>query len=429
MSGVVIVGAQWGDEGKGKVTDYLASRADVVVRYQGGSNAGHTVVKDGQEYRLHLVPSGILYPDKVCVIGNGLVVDPVGLCEELDGLQRRGLPLARLYVSDRAHILLPCHIRLDEAEEQNRDNGRIGTTGRGIGPAYTDKVARIGLRAGELMEPGWEDQVVALVEKKNLVLKKLYGMDGFPPQAVVEKLRPSVERLRPLITDTSLLLNSALKEGKNVLFEGAQGTLLDLDHGTYPYVTSSSPTAGGACTGSGVGPTAIDAVYGVCKAYLTRVGEGPFPTELHGETCRQIRDRGKEYGTTTGRPRRCGWLDLVMLRYTARVNGLTGLLITRLDVLDEQPRLLLCTGYRYRGELLEGFPASLRVLRECEPVYEEMEGWQQDTSGARRLDDLPPAARRYLDRISEIVDVPVAMVSVGPQREQTIVVEEIFPGS
>lgn len=429
MSGVVIVGAQWGDEGKGKVTDYLASKADVVVRYQGGSNAGHTVVKGGQEFRLHLVPSGILYPDKVCVIGNGLVVDPAVLFEELDDLQSRELPTARLYVSDRVHILLPYHLRLDEAEEESRGDGKIGTTGRGIGPAYADKVTRSGLRAGDLVEPGWEDQVAGLVERKNRVLEKLYGMEGFPTQEIVEQLRPYVERLRPLITDTSLLLNRALEQGKNVLFEGAQGTLLDLDHGTYPFVTSSSPTAGGACTGTGVGPTAIDAVYGVCKAYLTRVGEGPFPTELQGETGRQIRDRGKEYGTTTGRPRRCGWLDLVMLRYTARVNGLTGLLITRLDVLDEQPQLKLCTGYRYRGELLREFPGSLRVLRECDPVYEEMDGWQQDTSAARRLEDLPPAARRYLDRISEVLGVPVAMISVGPDREQTIVIKEIFPGS
>lgn len=426
MSCIVIVGAQWGDEGKGKVTDYLARKADVVVRYQGGNNAGHTVVIGSQKFRLHLIPSGILYPDKTCIIGNGMVVDPEVLFEELDDLAAQGVRGARLYISDRAHLLLPCHKRLDEAEEDARGSQKIGTTRRGIGPAYVDKVSRVGLRTGELLEPGWEEYVSQLIERKNVVLEKLYGVPGFDPGEIVEWLRPYADRMRPMIADTSLLLSRFLAEGKNVLFEGAQGTLLDLDHGTYPFVTASSPVAGGACTGSGIGPTAIDRVLGVCKAYLTRVGEGPFPTELTGVDGDDLRQRGMEFGTTTGRPRRCGWLDLVMLRYAVRVNGMSGLIITKLDVLDPMPRIRLCTAYRWRGEVLEEFPASLRVLRECEPVYEELEGWQQDTSGARRLEDLPAAARKYLERISDVLGIPVVMVSVGPDRQQTIIIEDVF---
>ncbi len=426
MSCIVIVGAQWGDEGKGKVTDYLARKADVVVRYQGGNNAGHTVVIGSQKFRLHLIPSGILYPDKTCIIGNGMVVDPEVLFEELDDLAAKGVESARLYISDRAHLLLPCHKRLDEAEEDARGSQRIGTTRRGIGPAYVDKVARVGLRTGELLESGWEDYVAQLIERKNVVFERLYGIPGFDPDGVVEWLRPYAERMRPMIADTSLILSRFLAEGKNVLFEGAQGTLLDLDHGTYPFVTASSPVAGGACTGAGVGPTAIDRVLGVCKAYLTRVGEGPFPTELTGADGDDLRQRGMEYGTTTGRPRRCGWLDLVMLRYAVRVNGMSGLIITKLDVLDPMPEIRLCTAYRWKGEVLEEFPSSLRVLRECEPIYETLEGWQQDTSGIRRLEDLPAAARRYLERISDALGIPVVMVSVGPDREQTIIIEDVF---
>ncbi|MGB9792795.1 MAG: adenylosuccinate synthase [Thermacetogeniaceae bacterium] len=426
MSCIVIVGAQWGDEGKGKVTDYLARKADVVVRYQGGNNAGHTVVIGSQKFRLHLIPSGILYPDKKCIIGNGMVVDPEVLFEELDDLAAQGVRGARLYISDRAHLLLPCHKRLDEAEEDARGNQKIGTTRRGIGPAYVDKVSRVGLRTGELLEPGWEDYVSQLIERKNVVLERLYGLPGFDPREIVEWLRPYADRMRPMIADTSLLLSRFLAEGKNVLFEGAQGTLLDLDHGTYPFVTASSPVAGGACIGSGIGPTAIDRVLGVCKAYLTRVGEGPFPTELLGADGDDLRQRGMEFGTTTGRPRRCGWLDLVMLRYAVRVNGMSGLIITKLDVLDHLPKIRLCVSYRWRGEVLEEFPASLRVLRECEPVYEELDGWQEDTSGARRLEDLPAAARKYLERISEVLGIPVVMVSVGPERQQTIIIEDVF---
>jgi adenylosuccinate synthase len=426
MPVVVIVGAQWGDEGKGKVTDFLARDADYVVRYQGGTNAGHTVVIGSQEFRLHLIPSGIFYPDKVCIIGNGTVIDPEVLFQELDAFRDRGLQTARLFISDRAHLLLPYHRLLDELEEESRGKERIGTTRRGIGPAYVDKVARRGLRVGELREPGWEDRVFRMVVEKNEYIQKLYGAQGFEPEEIVEYLRPYVERLRPYLADTSLIIAQAVAEGKNVLFEGAQGTLLDLDHGTYPYVTSSSPTAGGVCIGAGIGPTSIDLVLGVTKAYTTRVGEGPFPTEVGGSQGEEIRQKGREFGTTTGRPRRCGWLDIVMLRYAVRVNGIKGLIITKLDVLDEMPKVRLCTAYRYKGELLTEFPASLRVLEECVPVYEELEGWQQDTGGARTLAELPVPAQNFVQRVAELTGVPVVMVSVGPDRQQTVVLREVF---
>ncbi len=426
MSVVVIVGAQWGDEGKGKVTDFLARRAHIVVRYQGGTNAGHTVVFGSQEFRLHLIPSGIFYPDKICIIGNGMVVDPEVLFQELDSFGARGIETARLYISDRAHLLLPFHKLLDAVEEENRGADQLGTTRRGIGPAYVDKVARCGIRLGDLQEPGWEQRVARLTAEKNKVLEKLYGVPGIDPEEVVAKVRVYAERLRPYLTDTSLILAEALAQGKHILFEGAQGTMLDLDHGTYPFVTSSSPTAGGACIGAGIGPTAIDLVLGVSKAYTTRVGEGPFPTELTDARCAEIRERGKEYGTTTGRPRRCGWLDLVMLRYAVRVNGIKGLIITKLDVLDFLPKVFLCKAYQYQGRLLTEFPASLRVLQECEPVYEEFEGWQEDTSGARRYEDLPRPARKFLEAIQGALGIPIVVVSVGPDRSQTVVLEEVL---
>lgn len=426
MASVVIVGAQWGDEGKGKVTDYLAGQADLVVRYQGGNNAGHTVVTGGREFKLHLVPSGIFYPDKTCIIGNGVVLDPEVLFQELDELAQRGVPTGRLFISDRAQLLLPYHKRLDGAEEQSRGSQRIGTTGRGIGPAYVDKVSRTGLRAGDLLDPSWEERLVYLVEQKNLVLEKLYGLEGFDPGEVVAWLRPYAGRLKPLIADTSLIIAEGQAAGKHILFEGAQGTFLDLDHGTYPYVTSSNASAGGACTGAGVGPTAINLALGVVKAYLTRVGEGPFPTELDDETGRSLRERGREFGVTTGRPRRCGWLDLVMLRYAARINGLGGMIITKLDVLDRLETIKLCTAYSYQGRLLKEFPSNLKVLQDCRPVYEEMEGWQRDTSTIRSYEQLPEQARAYLERISAFTGVPLSIVSVGPDREQTFVLREVF---
>jgi adenylosuccinate synthase len=427
MSGVVIVGGQFGDEGKGKMTDYLARRADCVVRYQGGNNAGHTVVIGGNEFRLHLVPSGIFYPEKVCVIGNGLVVDPDVLFQELDELEGRRVKLARLYISDRAHLLLPYHLQLDEAEEDSRGEERIGTTRRGIGPAYTDKVARVGFRTGELLEPGWEKRLAGLVLEKNRVLENLYGRKGPDPDRIIDWMRSRAERLQPFLADTSLVLSELAARGKHILFEGAQGTMLDIDHGTYPFVTSSNPTAGGACIGAGVGPTSISLVLGVCKAYLTRVGEGLFPTELDGPDGEEIRSRGREFGTTTGRARRCGWIDLVMLRYAARVNGMGGLIITKLDVLDYFPTIRLCSAYKCNGSIIREFPASQRLIQSSEPVYEDLEGWQQDTSGARRYEDLPTAARRFIERVGEVAGLPVMTISVGPDREQTIMLQELFP--
>jgi len=422
----VIIGTQWGDEGKGKVTDYLAARADMVVRYQGGSNAGHTVVVEGREFKLHLIPSGILYPGKVCVIGNGVVVDPRGLVEELDGLEARGVDTSGLRLSLGAHLVMPYHRLLDHLEEERRGGGRIGTTGRGIGPAYLDKTARRGLRVADLFHPErFRNRLLANVELVNQTLAA-WGRPTLDGAGLVDEYFRLAERLRPYAADTSLLVNQALDAGQKVLFEGAQGTLLDLDHGTYPYVTSSYPVAAGACLGSGVGPTRIQGVIGVVKAYCTRVGEGPFPTEIGGKEGELLRERGGEYGTTTGRPRRCGWLDAVALRYAARVNGLSGLAVTKLDVLDPLPMLKIAVAYRCGGELLEDFPADSGLLADCEPVYEELPGWQAGIGEARSMEELPPAARNYLARLSELAGVPVFLIAVGPQRHQTICLEEIF---
>lgn len=426
MAAVVIVGAQWGDEGKGKITDYLAEKADMVVRYQGGSNAGHTVVVNGQEYRLHLIPSGILYPGKTCVIGNGVVVDPEVLVQELEGLEARGVDVSGLRISQAAHLVLPYHRLLDGLDEDRRGGGRIGTTRRGIGPAYLDKVARRGLRVIDLYNPQrFRQQLADNLAAVNETLAAA-GQPTLDPDLLAERYLGLGEKLKPFVTDTSLLINRALDAGAKVIFEGAQGTLLDLDHGTYPYVTSSYPVAAGACLGSGVGPTRIDRVIGVVKAYCTRVGEGPFPTELSGEEGECLRERGREYGTTTGRQRRCGWLDAVALRYAVRVNGLTGLAVTKLDVLDCLPVVKVAVAYRYKGEVMKEFPLDLAVLSGCQPVYEEMEGWQEPIQEARSLEDLPAAARRYVARLEELSGVPVVLLAVGPQRHQTICLQEIL---
>jgi adenylosuccinate synthase len=426
MAAVVIVGTQWGDEGKGKVTDYLAEKADMVVRYQGGSNAGHTVVVNGQEYRLHLIPSGILYPGKTCVIGNGVVVDLEVLVQELEGLEARGVDVSGLRISQAAHLVLPYHRLLDGLDEDRRGGGRIGTTRRGIGPAYLDKVARRGLRVIDLYNPQrFRQQLADNLAAVNETLAAA-GQPALDPDLLAERYLGLGEKLKPFVTDTSLLINRALDAGAKVIFEGAQGTLLDLDHGTYPYVTSSYPVAAGACLGSGVGPTRIDRVIGVVKAYCTRVGEGPFPTELAGEEGECLRERGREYGTTTGRQRRCGWLDAVALRYAVRVNGLTGLAVTKLDVLDCLPVVKVAVAYRYQGELMKEFPLDLAVLSGCQPVYEEMEGWQEPIQEARSLEDLPAAARRYVARLEELSGVPVMLLAVGPQRHQTVCLREIF---
>lgn len=427
MSTVVLIGAQWGDEGKGKVTDYLAQKADLVVRYQGGNNAGHTVVVDDREFKLHLIPSGILYPDKICVIGSGVVIDPAVLLKELESLEKQGVSTANLKISQRAHVIFPYHQKLDQAEEERKGHNKIGTTCRGIGPAYMDKSARVGIRMIDLVD---REEFAALLERnmegKNHLLTRVYGKDSLDYNSVLISYTEYAEALKKYVTDISIIVNDAIKQGKNVLFEGAQGTLLDLDHGTYPYVTSSHPTAGAACLGAGIGPTRIDRVVGVAKAYTTRVGEGPFPTELKDELGAYIQKRGGEFGTTTGRPRRCGWFDGVVGRYAARINGLDYLAITKLDVLSGLEKVKICTGYSYRGDIIEEFPASLKVLRECVPVYEELPGWQEDITGARKLEDLPSNARRYLERISEVSGVPIALVGVGSKRSQTILTAELY---
>lgn len=427
MASVVVLGTQWGDEGKGKIVDFLAEQADVVVRYQGGNNAGHTVVVGDQEFKLHLIPSGILYGQKVCVIGNGVVVDPAVLLKELAYLQDRGIDTSGLRVSNRAHVIMPYHRLLDEVEEEKRGNNKIGTTKRGIGPCYMDKDARQGIRIVDLMDDEeFSEKLAFNLETKNYLLERVYDAEGFDFETVKAEYLAYAEQLRQYVTDTSLIINDAIKAGNNVLFEGAQATLLDIDHGTYPFVTSSHPTAGGACIGAGVGPTNIDKVIGVVKAYTTRVGEGPFPTELHDETGNCIRNRGHEFGTTTGRPRRCGWLDVAVIKYSAAISGIHSFALTRLDILDGLEKVKICIGYKYKGEVLREFPASLKVLQQCEPIYEELDGWTEDTSKIRSYDDLPANARRYIERVSEVAGVKFSIVSVGPKRDQTIFLDKLF---
>jgi len=427
MAVVVLVGAQWGDEGKGKVTDFLTEKSDMVVRYQGGNNAGHTVVVGSEEFKLHLIPSGILYPEKICIIGNGLVVDPAVLVKELDSFKQRGLPIAKLYISERAHLIMPYHRLMDRLEEESKGEQKIGTTNRGIGPAYMDKVSRTGIRIIDLMDPDvFPSLLKTHLKNKNEIFNKIYGIEGLDFKEIYEEYTEYAKIIKNYVADTSLIVDEALKNNKNILFEGAQGTLLDIDHGTYPYVTSSNPIAGGACQGAGIGPTRIDSVVGVTKAYTTRVGEGPFPTELDGTLGDRIRENGNEYGTTTGRPRRCGWFDAVVARLSARVSGLDYFFVSKLDVLSGFEKLKICTSYRYRGKTITEFPSSLKILTECEPIYEEMPGWKEDISSARTYEDLPLNTRNYLKRISELTNVPVAAAGVGPRREQTVIWENII---
>lgn len=427
MPAVVVVGAQWGDEGKGKITDFLAEKADVVVRYQGGNNAGHTVAVDNEEFKLHLIPSGILYKDKPCYIGNGTVIDPAVLLEELKNLQNRGINIDNLKISSKAHIIMPYHQRIDNADEQGKGKNKIGTTGRGIGPTYTDKAARTGIRVADLIdEEEFPRLLKCIIDQKNRLLERYYETEGFEYQQVLEIYTGYAKELKRYVDDISMLVNDALEKGKNVLFEGAQGTLLDLDHGTYPYVTSSHPVAASACLGAGIGPTKINKVIGVAKAYITRVGEGPYPTELFCEIGEFIRKQGHEYGTTTGRPRRCGWFDAVAARYAARINGLDFLAITKLDVLTGLDTLKICTSYKYRGEYLYEFPAGRRILEECEPCYEEWPGWKEDITRVQKIEDLPVNAKNYLERLREVSRVPIGIISLGPKRSQTIIMEKIF---
>jgi adenylosuccinate synthase len=422
VSATVVIGAQWGDEGKGKVVDLLAERSDVVARYQGGNNAGHTIVTGDEVYKLHLIPSGILYPETTCIIGNGVVVDPAVLCGEIAELEKRGVDLSHLQLSGNAHLIMPYHVVLDGASERRLGKFSIGTTGRGIGPCYIDKAARVGIRAQDLLDPKiLVAKLEIALESKNDLLERMYGLPRLDPAKVAEDLLPHAERLRPHIGDTALYIHNALRDGKNVLFEGAQGTMLDLDHGTYPFVTSSNPTAGAACTGTGVGPTRIDRVLGVAKAYTTRVGEGPFPTELSDDDGRRMMEVGHEFGTTTGRQRRCGWIDLVALRYAVRLSGITQLALTKLDVLSGFARVRLCVAYETReGERLADFPYHQTVFHGCSPIYEEMPGWDGDLSECRNPEDLPPRAREYVNAIAAALEVPITLIGTGQGRNQVI---------
>ena len=426
MPNIVIVGAQWGDEGKGKVVDVLTPYVDVVVRYQGGNNAGHTVVVGREKFVLQSIPSGILHPGRRCLIGCGVVVDPASLIQEMESLVQRGIVLdGNLFISKNAHLILPYHPALDRASEAKLGNRRIGTTGKGVGPAYVDKAGRVGIRMADLLDERlFREKLEYNVTQKNRLLRDIYDAPTFSVEEILIPYLRFAGWLAPYITDTALLLARWIDAGYSVLFEGAQGTMLDVDHGTYPYITSSSTTAGGASTGTGVPPTKIDGVFGVSKAYTTRVGGGPFPTELHGEAADLIRVRGNEYGAVTGRPRRCGWFDAVVGRYAVRLNGCEALALTKLDVLDQCEVIKVCTGYRYEGDLLTEFPVEERIWTAAEPVYEELSGWQTSTAGARTLGDLPAKARQYLDRVSELVGVPFGLISTGAVRDDTILCED-----
>jgi adenylosuccinate synthase len=421
MPVIAVLGAQWGDEGKGKVVDMLAQQARVVVRFSGGDNAGHSVVNPHGEFKLHLIPSGIFNPGVACIIGNGGVINPKVLIGEIDNLNERGVTTDNLFISDRAHLIMPYHLLLDGLEEKARGGKAIGTTLKGVGPAFTDKTARLGVRAGDLLDrETLRERLSALLDYKNTILTKVYKAEPLSLDEVYKQYCQYGERLAPHICETTLMLDEAVKKGEMVILEGAQGALLDPDFGTYPYTTSSSPLAAGACLGAGLGPTRLDRVVGVYKAYCTRVGGGPFPTELNDETAELIRERAHEYGTTTGRARRCGWLDAVAAGYTSRINGMTGAAITRLDILDILPSLKICVGYELDGKQIDYFPGSIAALARCKPIYEELPGWQADTTEIRNYDQLPEAARNYVARVEELIGCPVNLLSVGPRRRQSI---------
>ena len=427
MATAMVLGTQWGDEGKGKIVDYLAQKADVVIRSQGGNNAGHTVVADGQSFALRLLPSGILFSEKTCIIGNGVVVNPEVLLEEIDGMVKKGVTISKLEVSTRAHVIMPYHIRIDEEDEKLRGDDKIGTTKNGIGPCYADKINRVGIRIGDLMDRDvFYQKLKTNLELKNRLFATYYNCEGFDFEEIFTKYTALAERIRPYVKDTEYSANQYIKEGKKVLFEGAQATMLDLDHGTYPFVTSSNPTAGGACVGSGVGPRMMSNIIGVVKAYTTRVGAGPFPAEQSNKIGEYLRETGHEFGTVTGRSRRCGWFDSVVVRYAAMLNSLDYLAITRLDILDGLDTINICKGYMYKGIELKEYLESLNILQDVEPVYEELPGWKTDISGCKSYDELPENARYYVERISQLVGVPLGIVSVGPDRSQTIVLHDVF---
>lgn len=414
MSSTVIIGAQWGDEGKGKIIDIFAQEADIIVRYQGGNNAGHTIVIDDKEFILHLIPSGILRENKICVIGHGVVLNPEAFLKEIEYLKKNGVNVeGRVYISEMTHLIMPYHLYMDSASEKEH---KIGTTMRGIGPAYEDKVGRHGIRAIDLIDM----DVFKEKLERNLMIKAHILRNVFDYNQILKEYLMFGEILKDYIKDTALFLSEALKEGKKLLFEGAQGTLLDVDYGTYPFVTSSNASVGGVCTGTGISPNKLDKIIGITKAYSTRVGEGPFPTELHGEFGEEMREKGSEYGATTGRPRRCGWFDAVASKYSARINGFDSLIITKIDVLSHLETIKICVGYKYKGQILKDFPHSISILNGCEPVYEELPGWKQDISNIRSFDEFPSQAKDYLKRCSDLVETPIELVSVGPERTQTV---------
>ena len=425
MPNIVVVGSQWGDEGKGKIIDILAKDADVVARYQGGHNAGHTVVVNDEEYILHLIPSGIIHPGKICMIVNGVVIDPEALIGEIEGLKSRGIAIDNnLFISKNSHLIMPYHCIIDKESERSKS---IGTTGRGIGPAYVDKVARTGIRMSDLLDPQlFREKLELNLSNMNYLLYNVYKSEQLDLEEIYSKYMGYAEKIGKYITDVSILINKYIEENSNILFEGAQGTLLDIDHGTYPYVTSSNAIAGGACTGLGIGPTKIDGVLGVSKAYTTRVGSGPFPTELKDKLGNDLRSKGREYGATTGRPRRCGWLDVVVVRYSVIINGMSGIALTKLDILDEYPNIKICVGYKYKGNIYNEMPHEFSVLWNCEPVYEEIEGWQESTAGIKRFDSLPGKAKAYIERIEDLIGVSIDIISTSQKREDTIIKQNPF---
>ncbi len=425
MANVVVVGAQWGDEGKGKIVDLLTEEADVIARYQGGHNAGHTVVINDKKFILHLVPSGILHKDKICIIGNGVVIEPKSLLDEIKELRRQGIHIGKnLYISESAHVIMPYHIALDKGNELSKGKRKIGTTGRGIGPAYVDKMARVGIRVIDLMDGKvFRKKIKANLSEANYLLEKRYKVEKINLEDIYSKYMRYSEDLAPFIADTVVLTNKFINEGRNILFEGAQGTLLDVDHGTYPYVTSSSASAGGVCTGLGIGPAKIDGVLGIMKAYTTRVGEGPFPTELKDKLGESLREKGGEYGATTGRPRRCGWLDAVGIRHAIRINALSGIAVTKLDVLDDVEKIKVCIAYKYKGNQLTNMPQATGVLEECEAVYKELDGWKTNTAGIKRLRDLPKQARTYISYLEKLFDIKIDLISTGQKRDEVIILK------
>jgi adenylosuccinate synthase len=421
MPVIAVIGAQWGDEGKGRVTDMLAEEANVVVRFSGGDNAGHTVINPYGEFALQLVPCGIFNPEAVCIIGNGVVINPAVLIDEVDGLNQRGVDTSKLFISDRANLIMPYHILLDGLEDESRGSKAIGTTRRGIGPAFADKIARSGIRAGDLLDKeAFLERLRLVLDSKNTILTKIYGVNPLSLDEIYDQYCQYGERLAPHIKETTVMLEEALNREELVLLEGAQGTLLDPDFGTYPYGTSSPSVAGGGSLGAGIGPTKIDCVVGVYKAFCSRVGGGPMPTELKDKTGDLIRERGHEYGTVSGRPRRCGWFDAIAARHSSRVNGFTGIAITRLDILDALPKLKICVGYKLNGETINHFPGSAIALEKCEPIYEELEGWQTSTSDIREYAELPVQARQYIERLEELIACPTNIICIGAKREQAI---------